>query len=191
MGRPVATTHAEIENAAFRLFAERGFAQTTMDAIAAEVGVGRRTLFRYFESKNDIPWGDFPASLASFAEILDATPTETPVAEAVHRGVLHFNDFGDDVMDHHRERMRLILTTPALQAHSVLQYRAWRNVIANFVARRTETSVTDPLPRVVGHVSLALSLAAYEQWLGAEGSRLADHLDRAMSELKRYLQTPA
>lgn len=187
MGRPVATTHAEIENAAFRLFAERGFAQTTMDAIAAEVGVGRRTLFRYFESKNDIPWGDFPSSLASFAEILDATPPETPVAEAVHLGVLHFNDFGDHVMDHHRERMRLILTTPALQAHSVLQYRAWRNVIAVFVARRTGAPVSDPLPRVVGHVSLALSLAAYEQWLDTDGSRLADHLDRAMSELRRYL----
>ena len=32
---------------------------TTIDDIAAAVGVGRRTLFRYFPSKNDIVWGDF------------------------------------------------------------------------------------------------------------------------------------
>src|SRR5690349_2865865 len=39
-GRPVATSHAEIEQAAFRLYAERGFEGTTIEAIAAAVGVG-------------------------------------------------------------------------------------------------------------------------------------------------------
>ncbi len=70
-GRPEATTHAEIEQAAFRLFAERGFERTTLDAIAAEVGVGRRTLFRYFESKNDIPWGQFDRTLERFRVLLE------------------------------------------------------------------------------------------------------------------------
>jgi len=54
-GRPEATSHAAIEQAAFRLFGDSGFDATTLDAIAAEVGVGRRTLFRYYASKNDIP----------------------------------------------------------------------------------------------------------------------------------------
>src|SRR5690349_24842215 len=34
-GRPVATSHADIEQAAFRLYAERGFEGTTIEAIAA------------------------------------------------------------------------------------------------------------------------------------------------------------
>src|SRR4051812_46013561 len=58
-GRPEATSHAEIEQAAFRLFGVRGFDGTTLNDIAAAVGVSRRTLFRYFRSKNDIPWGQF------------------------------------------------------------------------------------------------------------------------------------
>lgn len=55
VGRPEATSHAAIEEAAFALFAERGFEATTIDDIARAVGVSRRTLFRYYPSKNDIP----------------------------------------------------------------------------------------------------------------------------------------
>ena len=49
-------------------FEERGFEMTTMDDIAAAVGVGRRTLFRYYPSKNDILWGQFDDSLVESIE---------------------------------------------------------------------------------------------------------------------------
>ena len=91
-GRPVATSHAEIEQVAFRLFAERGFEAVTMADIAAAVGVGRRTLFRYFESKNDIPWGQFDHSLDGFRELLAAMPDDLPLHEAVHLAVRRFNE---------------------------------------------------------------------------------------------------
>lgn len=188
-GRPVATSHAAIEKAAFRLFAERGFENTTLDAIAAEVGVGRRTLFRYFESKNDIPWGLFDQTLAGFRTILRSMPAEMPLHEAVHRGVLSFNDFPDDAEPPHRERMRLILETPALQAHSVLRYAEWRAVIAEFVAQRTGLRPHNLLPRTVGQVSLALALTAYEAWLAEESSTLADLLDETMATLVEYLES--
>src|SRR4051812_7526351 len=81
-GRPEATSHAEIEQAAFRLFAERGFDQTTLDAIAEAVGVSRRTLFRYYASKNDIPWGQFDRTLGDFRRLLDEQPPELPLWEA-------------------------------------------------------------------------------------------------------------
>src|SRR3546814_15016183 len=67
-GRPEATSHAEIEQVAFRLFAEHGFDGTTLSAIAEGVGVGRRTLFRYYASKNDIPWGQFDRTLEHRSE---------------------------------------------------------------------------------------------------------------------------
>lgn len=186
-GRPVATSHGEIEQAAFRLFAERGFAATTLDAIAAEVGVGRRTVTRYYRSKNDIPWGRFDLTLIGFREILDGQPEDLPLHEAVHRGVLAFNRFPDDARPPHRERMRLILTTPELQAHSVLRYQEWRRVIAEYVARRTGGAPDDLLPRVVGQVSLALALAAYDAWLADGTTPVPVLLDRSMGGLRAYL----
>jgi mycofactocin system transcriptional regulator len=186
-GRPAATSHAAIERAAFRLFARHGFERTTLDAIAREVGVGRRTLFRYYSSKNDIPWGQFDRTLETFREILAAMPDDLPLHEAVHRGVVAFNQFPADAQPPHRDRMRLILETPALQAHSVLRYAQWRAVIAEYVASRTGTEPDDLLPQTIGHVSLALALAAYERWLRASATDLEHLLDESMKNLVAYL----
>jgi mycofactocin system transcriptional regulator len=186
-GRPEATSHAAIEQAAFRLFAERGFDATTLDAIAAEVGVGRRTLFRYYASKNDIPWGQFDRTLDGFRGILATMPEDLPVHEAVHRAVLAFNDFPEGAEPPHRDRMRLILQTPTLQAHSVLRYAQWRAVIAEYVARRLGLEPGDLLPRTVGQVSLALALSAYETWLDSPGTSVRGLLDEAMAALRRHL----
>jgi mycofactocin system transcriptional regulator len=186
-GRPEATSHAAIEQAAFRLFAERGFDATTLEAIAAEVGVGRRTLFRYYSSKNDIPWGQFDRTLIGFREILDAMPENIPLHEAVHRGVHAFNDFPEGAEPRHRDRMRLILQTPTLQAHSVLRYAEWRAVIAEFIANRLGLEPDDLVPRTVAQVSLALALTAYEQWLEASETSLQELLDATMAALVRHL----
>lgn len=186
-GRPSATDHAAIERAAFSLFEDQGFDETTMEQIAEAVGVGRRTLFRYFPSKNDIPWGQFDESLRHFREQFEAVRGDVPLAEAVHRCVIAFNDFEEASMPQHRMRMHLILTTPALQAHSALRYESWRAVISEFVGRRLDLPADAAVPRLVGHVSLALAVASYERWLGQPELSLTDVLAESMTELRAYL----
>lgn len=188
LGRPGVTSHEEIEAAAFQLFDEHGFADTTVDAIARAAGIGRRTLFRYFESKNDIPWGRFDEGLAEFRRILASSPPDLPLHVAVHRAVLAFNDFGDDAMGQHRRRMSLILSTPALQAHSALRYRQWRQVIVDHIAGRTGTTSDALLPLTIGHVSLGLAMTAYEYWLTHDEANLLQALDDAMDSLRFYLR---
>lgn len=187
-GRPELTSHAAIEQAAFRLFAEHGFDGTTMDAIAAAVGVGRRTLFRYYASKNDIPWGQFDRTLQYFRELLAALPVDLPIWEAIHRGVRAFNEFAPDARPPHHERMRLILTTPTLQAHSVLRYAEWRQVIADYVADRLGTDPDDMIPRLAGHISLAVAIAAYEEWLADPSESLTDLISAHMALLPQLVE---
>jgi TetR/AcrR family transcriptional regulator, regulator of mycofactocin system len=187
-GRQAITDHASIERAAFALFEEQGFDETTMEQIADAVGVGRRTLFRYFPSKNDIPWGQFDESLRNFAAQLADVPLSVPVADAVHRCVVAFNDFDAQSLPQHRIRMKLILATPALQAHSALRYAAWRGVIEDYVASRLGLRAGELLPRLAGHVSLALAVSSYEQWLLDPDSELTAILEVAMQELRQYLR---
>jgi len=169
------------------LFEQQGFEATTMDDIATALGVGRRTLFRYYPSKNDILWGQFDQSLRHFEEFLDGVPVQVPVFEAVRRAILDFNVLDPGAVAPHRQRMRFLLTTPALLAHSELRYAAWREVIARYVARRTGLDPTDLLPAAVGRVSLALSLSAYEQWLHDAHTPLQDLLAASFDALSSLL----
>lgn len=185
------TSHAAIEQAAFELFRAQGFEATTLDAIADAVGVGRRTLFRYYRSKNDIPWGQFDRSLEAFRAILRATPPGLDVYAAVGRGIVEFNRFPDDASPSHEERMRLILGTPALQAHSALRYAEWRRVIVEYAAARLDASPDDLEPRLLGHVGLALALAAYECWLESPDRPVTEFLERGVASLATVVAATA
>jgi AcrR family transcriptional regulator len=51
---PAAQRRGLIEDAAARLFAQRGYAATTVEDIVAEAGVSKPMLYRHFESKREL-----------------------------------------------------------------------------------------------------------------------------------------
>jgi mycofactocin system transcriptional regulator len=185
------TSHAAIEAAAFRLFEQHGFEATTMDDIAEAVGVGRRTLFRYYPSKNDILWGQFDEGLRGFATTFQTMPDELPVFEAVVEAIVAFNSLDESATPQHRQRMKLLLGTPVLLAHSELRYAAWRRVVADFIARRIGVSAEHLVPSLGGRMALAIALSAYEQWLTQETAELEDLIREAGSGLERIVTSQA
>ncbi|XVQ15785.1 mycofactocin system transcriptional regulator [Spirillospora sp. CA-255316] len=168
MGRPRVTSRAALERLAFGLFARQGFDETTVDDIAAAAGIGRRTFFRYFASKNDLVWGDFEGHLQRLRRLLDETDPSVPPVEAIRRAVVEFNRFDPKEVPWHRQRMRLILEVPTLQADATLRYASWRAIITDFVAGRTGLPPTEMIPLLAGNVVLAAALSAYEHWLARE-----------------------
>lgn len=56
VGRRRSTTPQHIADAALGLFAEHGFSEVSVDDVAQAAGIARRTVFRYYASKNAIPW---------------------------------------------------------------------------------------------------------------------------------------
>jgi TetR/AcrR family transcriptional regulator, regulator of mycofactocin system len=179
-GRKRVTSRAELEHIAFDLFDRQGFEQTTIDDIADAAGIGRRTFFRYFPSKNDVPWGSFDEELERMRLHLKAFPPQIPLMDAIRVAVVDFNTFAPEQLPWHRRRMRLILRIPALQAHSTLRYAAWRQVITEFVADRIGQRPDALAPRTIGYATLGVAIAAYEQWLETEDADLGELLDAAM-----------
>ncbi|MCD0453275.1 mycofactocin system transcriptional regulator [Actinocorallia sp. API 0066] len=184
LGRPQVTSRAALERLAFELFARDGFDETTVDDIAAAAGIGRRTFFRYFASKNDLVWGDFEHELARLRALLAETGPDVPMMEAVRAAVVAFNRYDPRDVPWHRQRMELILRVPTLQADATLRYASWRGIITEFVAARTGQPPAAMLPTLAGHTALAACIAAYEHWLSADTPEdLTDLLDAAIRRL--------
>ncbi|MGF2952992.1 TetR family transcriptional regulator, partial [Mycobacterium sp. THU-M116] len=81
VGRRRATTPHHITDVAIELFTARGFAEVSVDDVAQAAGIARRTVFRYYSSKNAIPWGDFDTHLAQLRDLLDNADRSAPLGE--------------------------------------------------------------------------------------------------------------
>jgi AcrR family transcriptional regulator len=81
-----ASTRARLQREALRLFAERGYDETTIADVAAAAGVTQMTFFRHFPAKELVVVED-PYDPA-IAQAVAAQPDDLPVVERVRRGLL-------------------------------------------------------------------------------------------------------
>lgn len=183
-GRPPSTSRSALSHIGLQLFIERGFDHTTIDDIALAAGIGRRTFFRYFASKNDVPWGDFDLLLDRMRAHLQTVPAHQPLWPTLRDAIIEFNDLPAREVPFHRRRMELLLGVPTLVAHSTLRYDAWRQVIAEHVASRRSLPDDALEPQAIAWTCLAVSLAAYEQWLRSAGNDLASLLTDAFATVE-------
>jgi mycofactocin system transcriptional regulator len=179
VGRRRSTTQDHITDVALDLFANYGFDSVSVDDVAQASGIARRTLFRYYPSKNAIPWGDFDGHLTHFRSIFQQVDTATPISAALRSALLAFNTFDSSETERHRQRMRVILQTAELQAHSMTMYAGWRGVVADFVAARTGGQAGDLVPQSVAWLMLGVALSAYEYWLSHDAVSLPEALGDA------------
>lgn len=76
----ISKTRQKLVDVARQLFAKNGMENTTMNDIALASGKGRRTLYTYFKSKEDIYYAVIEGELERLSDKLDevAAPQDTP-----------------------------------------------------------------------------------------------------------------
>jgi mycofactocin system transcriptional regulator len=182
-GRPRGTSARQLELIALRLFTERGFHETTVDQIAAEAGVSRRTFFRYYDAKAEVLWAEFDNEVATIRATLAEAPGDVPAMDAVRHAVIAANHYRPEDVPELRTRMHLISTVPELAASATVHYDAWERVIAEFVGRRCGQPGDSLYPLAAGRATLAACRVAYERWSVYADTDLTHYLDAALRAL--------
>jgi AcrR family transcriptional regulator len=94
----------EILKAAYRVFAERGFEQATMDEIAKEAGVAKGALYLYYPSKQDI----YSAALHGTAvELTARTAAALQGASSIEEKIQAFITVKLRYFEEHRDFFRI------------------------------------------------------------------------------------
>jgi AcrR family transcriptional regulator len=161
-------TRDAIEAAAWRLFARKGFDETTVDDIAAAADVAPRTFFRYFPAKVDVLFADHPEEIALIRDTLAARPSGEPVVDALRRAVLE--GIGKAVADPapFLTRSRLVASVPAAHAHSRYLDARFEDVIAEAVAAERGSDLE---ARVIARAAWGAACAARDIWVASDGER--------------------
>lgn len=170
--------------AAVELFHSKGYDNTTVDDIAAGAGVGRRTFFRYFRSKEDAISPDHEAGLARVAEVFDAAHPDEPTASLVLRaGETVFDLYADDPALS-VARFALTHEVPALRDRESASVDHYRRL---FIRRVRERFADEPdgemRAAVIGAAVVAAHNLALRSWLAAGAP--ADGIDATRARFRR------
>ncbi|EGE42668.1 regulatory protein TetR [Streptomyces sp. ACT-1] len=164
----------ELTEAALQLMAREGFDAVTVDAIAAEAGVSKRTFFRYFASKEDVVVQFLADMGAGMHAELAARPPAEPPSTALRHAVWVAMAACADGAEHSGRALRvvqLILRTPALRARFLEHQGQWRDDLAAETARRRGLDPeADLYPRLAAGAALVAFDTVLRRWSDSDGA---------------------
>ena len=163
-------TASDLEQAALRLFTERGYDAVTIDDIAGEAGVSRRTFFRYFATKEDVLFSDQADRLVELRKALAARPSDEPVLTAVREAILSMAGGYEEEHEYLLRRITIMRGTPALLGRALIYQRSWEDALSELVAARLGVDpLTDLRPGVVAGSTMSALRTAITLWLAQQG----------------------
>jgi AcrR family transcriptional regulator len=187
-------TRAAIEDAAWRLFAERGFTATSVDAIAEHADVAPRTVFRYFPSKDAVLYGDSSSLEQDFRDSLSASPDDEPAVASFAAALRAIAPLVDGQRDRHLLRRRILSDDrgPAV-ADRLGALDEKSHMLEELVAERTGADLGEPGVQLLAGLVGTVMAVTYRQWIEAGAvTPLVDVLDatwRRFAELAAQART--
>ncbi|GAA4734016.1 hypothetical protein GCM10023350_16980 [Nocardioides endophyticus] len=135
-----------------------------MAMIAAESGLSRSSVFRYWGSKSEIIWAEFDAHTAHLRELLDAADPTPPTMTVIRSAVVANLSRSIDASAMWLERFMILDRTPELRVEESARWLAWASEVAEYVARRHGLPVDGVTAQSIGSAVQAAFLATLRQW---------------------------
>ncbi|GAA2815409.1 TetR family transcriptional regulator [Kribbella solani] len=160
--RKKAKTRAAIQEHALRLFKDQGYAETTVQEIAAAAEVSPATFFRYFATKEDTVVLDRLDPV--MIELFRSQPAELTPTEALQAAIRQsMSELTDDEWELESERQRLVMNAPELRVRMLDQLYEGIDLLVTLAAERTGRAPDDLSVRAWAGAVVGVMMATYRQ----------------------------
>jgi len=166
MGRWQPDAPGRLARAAFELFAERGYEQTTVADIASRAGLTERTFFRHFSDKREVLFsGQSQLTEALVSSIAGAPESSGPLA-AVAVALATVGEYFEEIRDRARHRQAIIAANPELRERELIKLASLATAMAGALRER---GVPEPAASLAAEAGMAVFRIAFERWVSDAG----------------------
>jgi len=181
----------EIYKAAIELFLVEGFEATTIDDIARAAGVSRRSMFRYFRSKNDL----LAHSVMSYRDALVAAihgcaPLSSPLSllrQAVASAALY-------VGSHPLSRKVIRIASDSIgarQAHQSRMPELADSLSEAFALKLAPAKRSEDVPHMLAELTILIMNVAIRSWYLERYSDLPAAAEKTLGDLAGFFRPTA
>jgi AcrR family transcriptional regulator len=176
-----------LTEAAMALFAERGYAKTTVEDIAARAGLTERTFFNHFSDKREVLFAGSDQFVKQIVDVVRAAPKSRSPLDAVCSAYESTNDFFEQRRPFARKRSALIAAHPELQERELIKMMSLAAEVTAVLKQRGTSASAASLAAETG---AAILRVGFEQWIQDPKDRsLSFHLRAARRQLERIVSS--
>jgi len=169
MGRWEPDAESRFRAAAIQLFAEIGYEQTTVAAIAERAGLTARTFFRYFADKREVLFNGAERLQQAMVDALAQAPAEASAVDAIAAALTKAGDFfDDDRRPFARVRSTVIAANTDLRERELIKLATLSAALAQALRER---GVGEPDASLAAEAGIAVFRVAFAQWVGESEQR--------------------
>ena len=177
-------TRENIAHVALRLFAERGYDETTLADIAEAADVSPRTIFAYYDSKEDILFCEEGAFLDILRQKLQERPEGTTTIDAIREFFSSIEPPDEEA----KLRKVIVTSTPALQMRMRARHSMLEPLLAESIAKDLDAGPGDVRPLLIAASMMAAFMSVRDRFFEAEtGGEPLSH-ERGMAILDQVLE---
>jgi AcrR family transcriptional regulator len=171
--------------AAFALYGERGFEQTTVAEIAQRAGLTERTFFRHFADKREVLFSGADALQELLVSTVMQAPASAAPIEAAAAGLEAAAAAIQEGGDLPRQRQAIIAASAELQERELIKLASLASALAEALRRR---GIKDPAASLTAEAGIAVFRIAFERWVIDTGTQDFPQLIReSLEELKAVI----
>ena len=161
MGRWEPDARSRLEQAALKLYVERGFEQTTVAEIAKEAGLTERTFFRHFADKREVLFSGSRMLQDLLVDTVAGAADPAPI-DAVAAAIEAAGARLQERREYAGQRQSVIARHAELQERELLKLASLAAAMADALRRR---GVPDPAAALTAEAGVAVFKVAFERWI--------------------------